>query len=36
MSAPVLSVLPMDPCFSALLKMARFNCHHICVVQGEM
>ncbi|MBE9581672.1 MAG: cyclic nucleotide-binding/CBS domain-containing protein [Proteobacteria bacterium] len=36
MSAPVLSVLPRDPCFSALLKMARFNCHHICIVQGEM
>ncbi|MBW1677176.1 MAG: cyclic nucleotide-binding/CBS domain-containing protein [Deltaproteobacteria bacterium] len=36
MSAPVLSVVPWEPCFSALLKMARFNCHHICVVLGEL
>ncbi|MCK4390099.1 MAG: cyclic nucleotide-binding/CBS domain-containing protein [Desulfobacterales bacterium] len=36
MSAPVVSVAPREPCFSALLKMARFNCHHMCVVQGEL
>ncbi|OEU82835.1 MAG: hypothetical protein BA865_09465 [Desulfobacterales bacterium S5133MH4] len=32
MSAPVLSVAPREPCFSVLLKMASFDCHHICVV----
>jgi CBS domain-containing protein len=36
MSAPVISVPPSDPAFSALLKMANFNCHHICVVVGEV
>jgi CBS domain-containing protein len=36
MSAPVISIPPSDPCFNALLKMATFNCHHICLVVGEV
>jgi len=35
MSGPVVSVAPEEPCFSALLKMATVNCHHICLVVGE-
>jgi len=34
MSAPVFSVAPEELCFNVLFKMARFNCHHICVVEG--
>ncbi|HID30511.1 MAG TPA: cyclic nucleotide-binding/CBS domain-containing protein [Desulfobacterales bacterium] len=36
MSGPVISVAPRESCFNALLKMANFNCHHICVVLGEV
>ena len=35
MSEPVFSVAPGEPYFNALLKMAKFNCHHICVVDGN-
>ncbi len=35
MSAPVFSVAPEELCFNVLFKMARFNCHHICVVEGK-
>jgi CBS domain-containing protein len=35
MSAPVFSVAPEELCFNVLFKMARFNCHHICVVKGK-
>ncbi len=36
MSGPVVSLGPEEPCFNALLKMARFNCHHICVIVGKI
>jgi len=36
MSGPVISVAPTEPGFSVLLKMANFNCHHVCVVLGEV
>jgi CBS domain-containing protein len=36
MNAPIISVAPEEPCFNALVKMAGFNCHHICVVVGEL
>ncbi|KPK29640.1 MAG: hypothetical protein AMK69_05955 [Nitrospira bacterium SG8_3] len=36
MSAPVVSIAPKEPCFSALLKMANFNCHHVCITVGEV
>jgi CBS domain-containing protein len=36
MSGPVISVAPKEPGFSVLLKMANFNCHHVCVVLGEV
>lgn len=35
MSEPVFSVAPSELCFNVLFKMARFNCHHICVVEGK-
>jgi CBS domain-containing protein len=35
MSVPVFSVAPEELCFNVLFKMARFNCHHICVVDGK-
>jgi CBS domain-containing protein len=35
MSKPVFSVAPEELCFNVLFKMARFNCHHICVVEGK-
>ena len=35
MSEPVFSVAPEELCFNVLFKMARFNCHHICVVEGK-
>jgi CBS domain-containing protein len=36
MSGPVIAVPPREPGFGVLLKMANFNCHHICVVLGEV
>jgi CBS domain-containing protein len=33
MTSPVIFVEPEVPCFSALLVMARHNCHHICVAE---
>lgn len=36
MSGPIISVAPQEPGFSVLLKMANFNCHHVCVVLGEV
>jgi len=36
MTVPVISVEPEVPCFSALLVMARHNCHHICVVEKNV
>jgi len=36
MSAPIVSVAPEEPCFNVLLKMAGFDCHHVCVVVGKM
>jgi CBS domain-containing protein len=36
MTTPVISVEPEEPCFNALLVMARNKCHHICVVEKDV